>query len=157
MAPNKNYTSFVANTSRGVTYFYVNESTRALNTRVQPPVQPNLLNFQLPWNISCNNQSYFGGWPKKDCPWWSGQSGASLVVDNGTRVLQTVVVAWLGGDEGSTLENQGVHVFTSPATDTYVCRAPCICGMLCVGLPASITCAIVYSIYVICLIVYQIC
>jgi hypothetical protein len=52
-SPDTNYTSFVANTSRGVTYFYVNETTRTLNTRIVPPTTNNLLNFQLPWNVSC--------------------------------------------------------------------------------------------------------
>ena len=132
-APATNYSAFVANTSRGVTYYSVNATTRALSTRVVPPSKEQLLNFQLPWGVQCNNKSYFGGWSKKDCPWWSGQSGASLIVDNGTRVIQTAVVMWLGGDEGATLQNQGVHVFSSPASDTYVvCCAsvvPC-CAVL---------------------------
>lgn len=60
-------------------------------------------------------------WPSvmtRHCPWWAGDASEYLMVENGTRVLMTAVVAWLNGDEGATYQNEGVHVFTSAASDT---------------------------------------
>jgi hypothetical protein len=72
----------------------------------------------LPNPVACgnktNNPRHYYGWPT--CAWWTGSGGSVRLPDG--KFLQTTVVLWLLGEEGSTLASAGVFAFKS--ADSYV-------------------------------------
>ena len=70
--------------------------------------------FELDFEVSCQNKSHWGGWPSQ-CPFWAASSGGSLALKDGQSLL-TVVVPFLGGNEGATAQNTGIYAFVSNDT-----------------------------------------
>ncbi len=77
--------------------------------------------FELGFGVRCAAKSHWGGWPAQ-CPFWGASSGGSVRLLDGQTLL-TVVVPWLGGDEGATEQNSGIYGFVSNDTCAWKQRS----------------------------------
>ena len=115
--PDTDYKNFSSPAAR---WLSMDESGKTISQEKQTQV----IFDGLPWGVRCNKTSHWGGWAKGDCAWWGGDASDFIRINgrahgiDGPALLQTTVVAWLGGNEGATHANEGVHAFVSAASDT---------------------------------------
>lgn len=106
-APDKPQSTFAFPTSR----FEAGSGPISVTTEETPIV------FELDQGLQCANTSHWGGYPSQ-CPFWGASSGGHVALNDGQTLL-TVIVAFLGGNEGASVNNSGIYALVTNDTLTW--------------------------------------